>query len=40
MIVALMTILIVMVNTLTGFLVGCAVAAALSLLDRRRSTDG
>jgi len=40
MIVALVTVLIVMVNTLTGFMVGCAVAAAFSLLDQRRSTDG
>jgi len=40
MIVALMTVLIFMVNTLTGFLIGCAVAGAFSLLYRRRSTDG
>ena len=40
MIVIAMTTLIVMVNTLTGFLAGCAVAAVFSLSDRTRSAEG
>lgn len=39
-IVAVMTGLIVAVNTLTGFVVGGAIAALYSLLDRRRSRSG
>jgi MFS superfamily sulfate permease-like transporter len=40
LIVAVMTGLIVTINTLTGFIVGCAIAAVLAGLDRKRSTTG
>lgn len=39
LIVAAMTILIVTTNTLTGFIVGCAIAALFTLIDRLRSTS-